>query len=155
MITVYKKILFILNLKKAPSRCFLFFIFLFSFSDSVLSQENCKAFKKGYFYFEANENEHYLIRRKKKTQHEYFLQTGERSVSRIQWISDCVYELKYISHEKSDSIRLKNVPILVRVNKIHPKEYSFIVSGFDELIQLQGMVQRITRRRYKKIKLIY
>ncbi len=141
--------------KKWELKFILIPLFLILFPNIFFAQTEteCKPFHKGYFLFEANENETYLIRRKRNKQIEINLQSQQKVGTKIKWFSDCVYQLKYSKSQENDTTSLKEIPVFVRINEIEGNQYSFIVSGFDELIEFKGKVEKIRRRKFRQLKL--
>ncbi len=129
----------------------LFFIFIICInSATTFGQTNCKSVKKGFFFYKANENESYIIRRKNKKQIEWNLQKKEKVVTEIQWLTDCVYRLTYLSSSAQDTTSITDIPITIRIEKVEEDHYDFIISSLDELFQKEGEIIRIKRKAFKK-----
>lgn len=129
----------------------LFFAFL-PYKTQAQQAKDCHQFKKGFFLFESDSGEVYLIKRKRKQQKEIELKSGNEAVTEIKWLADCVYQL---TQEKTDSLQIINIPIVIRIESIDGKSYDFISSSFDDLISFNGRMRKIRRREYRKLIINY
>lgn len=59
---------------------------------------SCIDFRKGIFYtYPKNSADHYVTTRDNEYSHETNTSTGDTTLWKVKWLSDCVYSLKYIS----------------------------------------------------------
>lgn len=115
-------------------------------------EKECMEFHKGRFVFEANDNEVYLIKRTRKKQKELRLSSGERVITKIEWLNECSYRLTYDEYKNKDSIEMTTVPIIITIHKVENETCFFKSSGFDDFIVLEGSMRKISRREYRRRK---
>lgn len=115
------------------------------------AQDDCTSFRKGRFLYQANEQETYLIRRKAKKQIEYHLEKREQTTVRLDWLNDCTYRLGYSKDENEDRIHALDVVLMVNIYNIQGMEYQFRISGFDDLIVMEGKMEKISKRTYRRM----
>ena len=102
----------------------------------------CKNFRSGKFIYNAKiNNDQYIIDRSDSFQIERDLKTGLITKAKIKWISDCEFEMHYVSSEDTAlekfSSMLGNIPVMNRILKIGEDYYIFEQ-------EIEGAKMRIT-----------
>src|SRR6188768_66388 len=90
----------------------------------------CKNFRSGKFIYNAKiNNDQYIIDRSDSFQIERDLKTGLITKAKIKWISDCEFEMHYVSSEDTAlekfSSMLGNIPVTNKILKIGEDYYIF------------------------------
>ena len=90
----------------------------------------CKNFRSGKFIYNTKiDNTQFMIIRSDSIQIETDLKTGFITKAKIKWISDCEFEMHYVSSQdtslKKFSPMLGDIPIMVRILKIGDDYYIF------------------------------
>ena len=111
---------------------------LFSCRDKL----TCKNFRSGKFTYNTKiDNTRFMIDRSDSIQIETDLKTGFITKSKIKWLSDCEFEMHYVSSQDTTldklSPMLGNIPIMNRILKIEDDYYIFQQ-------ELEGSKMRIT-----------
>ena len=102
----------------------------------------CKNFRSGKFIYNTKiDNVQFMIDRSDSIQIETDLKTGLITKAKIKWISDCEFEMHYVSSQDTTlekfSPMLGNIPIKVRILKIGDDHYIFEQ-------EIEGAKMRIT-----------
>ncbi len=131
--------------------CIILFQF-FSFSNSF-GQSDCRKFKKGRFYYEGDNNRAYLIRRSGRKQIEWDLSVGTKITTDLLWLGDCNYQLIYSMEESGEDTisALQKIPVFIEIKKTDESGYDFVISGFDDLIQFNGRMTKINRKKLRRL----
>ena len=90
----------------------------------------CKNFRSGKFIYNTKiDNTQFMIDRSDSIQVETDLKTGFITRSKIKWISDCEFEMHYVSSQDTTlakfSPMLEDIPIMVKILKIGDDHYIF------------------------------
>ena len=90
----------------------------------------CKNFRSGKFIYNTKiDNTEFIIDRSDSFQIERDLKTGLITKAKIKWISDCEFEMHYVSSEDTAlekfSSMLGNIPVMNRILKIGEDYYIF------------------------------
>jgi len=102
----------------------------------------CKSFRSGKFIYNTRiDNTQFMIVRSDSIQIETDLKTGFITKAKIKWISDCEFEMHYVSSQDTSlekfSPMLGDIPIMVRILKIGDDYYIFAQ-------EIEGSTMRIT-----------
>ena len=102
----------------------------------------CKNFRSGKFIYNTKiDNVQFMIDRSDSIQIETDLKTGLITKTKIKWISDCEFEMHYVSSQDTTlekfSPMLGDIPIMVRILKIGDDHYIFEQ-------EIEGAKMRIT-----------
>ena len=102
----------------------------------------CKNFRSGKFIYNTKiDNVQFMIVRSDSIQIETDLKTGFITKAKIKWISDCEFEMHYVSSQDTSlekfSPMLGDIPIMVRILKIGDDYYIFTQ-------EIKGSTMRIT-----------
>jgi len=102
----------------------------------------CKSFRSGKFIYNTKiDNTQFMIDRSDSIQIETDLKTRFITKAKINWISDCEFEMHYVSSEDTAlekfSSMLGNIPVMVRILKIGDDYYIFEQ-------EIEGSKMRIT-----------
>ena len=128
---------------------FLSFFVAIIFAMNCLGQSDsskCKKFRTGDFTYNDSAKNTVNVKRKKKKQYEYNMGTGERTVAKIRWISDCEYELTQIwSNSKSGRKRntSKTKVVITKILDEDKYEYSCGCHGVDLSTKERSIMTRI------------
>jgi len=95
------------------------------------NQTGCKKFRTGNFYFHSRYNGlEYFLHRSDSSQTEISKNTGIKTMSKIQWISDCEYNLKYMSRDlgglKKDPSPMTLLDLNFKIISSSEKYYIFL-----------------------------
>ncbi|MET4083725.1 hypothetical protein ABIB40_003697 [Pedobacter sp. UYP30] len=122
---------------------FLFFLSVTSFWSCQTKKSNCLKFKTGTFVYKEALLKNVVIERTKKIQKEYDSKTGLKINYKINWVSDCEYELTQIWSNKKEVLEKNGALIKVRITSTTNDSYDYIA-------EYQGTSQRNTLFLLKK-----
>jgi len=104
-----------------------------SYSQHTVS---CNDLKNGiYYYYTKNSPSHYILYRTENFQKEVDLTTGDTSLWKIAWQSDCKYSLQFVSSS------LKRDPEFVKLLKNHKLVYT-VTAVTDDYYAFRGYVDK-------------
>ena len=123
----------------------LFLIIIFLFSSNLISQINCADYKSGRFeYHRPNLKGNYVVERNDSIQIEYDLILDTKSVFKINWISDCEYDLTFIKGTKPPLIKNLFVDdFRIKIYSTEDDNYSFMIIMEENTILDSGRLFRL------------
>lgn len=92
-------------------------------TDSVKQELNCSYFKTGTFTYKDDEYSGWYVMRNDTLSVEMNDLTKEQIISKISWLNDCTYVLKYESHANMDDEQVPKNDIKVTILSTYKDVY--------------------------------
>lgn len=133
-------------------KCFIILLLIFFFCNGAFAQADstaCLSFKKGYFSYSDSSGSLILVHRQKNYQYERNTVTKVKTQFRLEWKSNCSYQITQANTNNKAARKHRNSSTLVIIDKTDGSlGYSYGCGCPDGSKMKSGYMKKITKNHY-------